>query len=116
MTALDIVKTRTQIPSDQALVYIQMAEVRASSYTGISDFTDYPSEIAQIAMYLYMEDTIRDLDDAAGGVSSESYSEGGVSISKTYGDLTTKTAECESNIMKVLRSIKERTAGRLRFI
>ena len=90
MTAREIVTRRTAMDSDVASTYVRIAESRVRSYLHYEDDDDlsgFSPVIADIAILLWDEDKARTAAEAAknsADLSSESFSEGGVSVSKNY--------------------------------
>ena len=101
MTAKQIFIARTNVDADVAARYVRIAESRVRSYLHYGedgDVSGFSDAVAQIAMYLYQEDQARARIDELGGMSSESFSEGGVSVRNEYGKTTELVAGYEALI------------------
>jgi hypothetical protein len=86
MTAKEIFKTRTGIQDDVAARYVKLAENRVRAYLRYNEFEDvaqFSDAVARIALYMYYEDVEAKAANES-NVASESFSEGGVSTSRTY--------------------------------
>ena len=86
MTAKEIIKIRTDIQDDVAARYVKLAENRVRAYLRYNEFEDvaqFSDAVARIALYLYYEDAETKAASES-NVESESFSEGGVSTSRTY--------------------------------
>lgn len=125
MTAYEIVSFQTGL-TDAATVknLIKMAEMRIREYLGYDetdDLSGLTASIADIATTLYWkaELTQGGIASAQAGeqpVKSESFSEGGVSVSKTYEGLMDQAQVFENLIANKLAEIKVKQKGRIRFL
>ena len=87
MTAIEIVELRTGATSEEAGKYVSLADgmvrefLRYDEEESISRFS---STVAEVAGALYLADKARAAAQAGGAMKSQSFSEGGVSVSETY--------------------------------
>lgn len=119
MTAKQIFIARTNVDADVAARYVRIAESRVRSYLHYGedgDVSGFSDAVAQIAMYLYQEDQARARIDELGGMSSESFSEGGVSVRNEYGKTTELVAGYEALINQVLSGLSRYTNNVVRFL
>lgn len=90
MTAREIVIRRTTLEADEASTYVRMAESRVRSYLHYDeddDLSGFSSVVADIAILMWDEDKARraaEVSKKDTDLSSESFSEGGVSVRKDY--------------------------------
>lgn len=120
MTAKQILIARAELEDDVAANYVRMAEGRVRFYLHYrhdEDVSCFSDAIAQIALYLYQEDQVRVTQSENGGVSAESFQEGGVSVRNEYGRQTDLITGYEKLIGDVLKQIDEFSNTRVvRFI
>lgn len=86
MTAEQIVEKRTGMSQEDAGAYVDIAEAKVRTYLGLddeADLTPYTFQIAEIAVLYWQWDSSVQNSAHLLGMKSQSFSEGGVSESKS---------------------------------
>ena len=110
MSAIDIVKRRTGMSDDDAQFYCELAEAKVRAYLRLkndADLSQYLPGIAEIAQVYWSQDQATANRTASGtyGVQSESFSEGGVSTSRTLIDGSKSVTDSDTAITRILESL-----------
>ena len=119
MTALDIIKKRTGLGTEEASYYEELAEARVTSYLNISEGADlsvYMFQIADIAVLMYQQDRATQNASAVLGFESHSFSEGGVSESVSGATGQAIWEQYSRAIDDVLSTLDNAPRGVVRFL
>jgi hypothetical protein len=119
MTALEIIRKRTGLGTEDALYYAEMAEARIASYLSIEGASlepTYTFQIADIAVLYYQQDTATRNSSASLGYNSHSFSEGGVSETVSGADGQAIWETYARAIDDVLATLDGQPGGVVRFL
>ena len=115
MTAIDIIKHNTGLNDDLSAYYAEIAEMQIRTYLNYSDTDDidkFKANIAALATIFYnSEKNMNNLTEQNSiGIKSESFSEGAVSVSKTYlnsAEIADNTQQQINNELSKLRQYRK---------
>lgn len=117
-SAITIVMKRTAITEEDASYYVELAEARVRLYLNLDANTDvekYVFAISDIATLLYQIDASTKQTANSIGFKSESFSEGGVSVSKSGLTGAEVREQYEAAIQDVLSNL-DGNIGKVRFL
>lgn len=112
LTAREIVKKRLNVDNETVTKYVELANSMVLAYLENPCFdpeTQAPNQTAQIAIYLFYEDKVRGeaTGNSAEGLTSESFSEGGVSVKRDYMSMPEQVKYYEDMIEGVLEKLRQ---------
>ena len=121
MSATDIVTRRTGMSAEDAGFYVELAEAKVRAYLHLQTGANLPpgieTDIAEIASLMWQQDqaSASATTSKLYGVQSESFSEGGVSTSRTLIDGATSSTRYGDQIEAILRRIAAGGRPEVRF-
>lgn len=113
INAVEIIRVKTGLDSNMSALLYEMAKDKLRLYLNIPDSYDlkrFDTHLIEIACLMHEKDeTIKKMKEENGGyspVSSDSFKEGVVSVSRTYKSSEQVKAEYEASINSTLESLK----------
>lgn len=118
MTVTEIIMKRTGMNAADAAFYAELAGERITSYLGLTppaDLTPYKFSQADLAVLYWQRDTATQQSASALGYKSQSFSEGGVSVSQSGAEGGAIQSDYDAAIAEVLAGLTG-PVGVVRFI
>lgn len=111
MTATEIVMKRTGVAEDEASYYVELAVLRICKFLKVEEIAiqDYLFPVVDIATLLYQMDNSVKNSKSHLGYETNSFSEGGVSVSKkgmTGSDIRSKYDDAINDVLNDLGGIR----------